>query len=63
VFDLANGPTTNLDAALREFNTLHMGDARYAAATADPAEEGLGRVLNNARKSAFAGKPENIWSG
>jgi hypothetical protein len=26
-FDLANGPTTNLDAALREFNTSQMSDA------------------------------------
>ena len=26
-FDLANGPATNLDAALREFNTAQMRDA------------------------------------
>jgi hypothetical protein len=26
-FDLANGPTPNLDAALREFNTSQMRDA------------------------------------
>lgn len=27
-FDLANGPATNLDAALREFNASQMSDAR-----------------------------------
>jgi hypothetical protein len=26
-FDLANGPATSLDAALREFNTSQMSDA------------------------------------
>jgi hypothetical protein len=30
-FDLANGPTTNLDAALREFNASQMSDARTPA--------------------------------
>jgi hypothetical protein len=30
-FDLANGPTTNLDAALREFNASQMSDARPPA--------------------------------
>ena len=30
-FGLANGPTTNLDAALREFNASQMSDARPPA--------------------------------
>jgi len=58
-FDLANGPTTNLDAALREFNTSQMSDAptpTMQQQQQNPAEEGLGRVLNNAPKSAFRGQ-------